>query len=332
MKTNSQPLISVCIPVFNTEHFLAECLQSVISQDFEAFEIIVVNDASPGKDQNGLSCKKIVKRVQKECKRFRREKGLSPVNITYIENQINLQTIETRRILVEAAQGLYITMLDSDDQLLSGALTALYSAVASNDIVHGKMTLKAAEGQLSEKLEAMEKGINKQNSCLYGNQIIDAFLKQEHSGYLCGKLISRQLYLHAFSHIPFTKCVMADDYLIYFFIALEAKAYISINIPVYLYNIGLGISSNRKISTLGRWEQICSAANVFTAIFDELENLPPDTLSQEQIDRIRIACRHYLKNNLGQLENAVAPELQEAAKALLCDYWGSDFVEELEKN
>ena len=323
MKSNQQPIISVCIPVFNTEPFLAECLQSVISQNFEAFESIVVNDASPGKDQNGLSCKKIVKRAQKECKRFRREKGLSPVNITYIENQINLQTIETRRILVEAAQGLYITMLDSDDQLLSGALTALYSAAASSEIVHGKMSLKDA---------TMEVGINKQSPALYDNQIIDAFLKQKHSGYLCGKLISRELYLRAFSHIPFTKCVMADDYLIYFFIALEAKAYISINIPVYLYNIGLGISSNRKISSLARWEQICSAANVFTAIFDELENLPPDTLSQEQIDRIRIACRHYLKNNLGQLENAVAPELQEAAKALLCDYWGSDFVEELEKN
>ena len=323
MKTNSHPLISVCIPVFNTEPFLAECLQSVISQDFEAFEIIVVNDASPGKDRNGLSCKKIVKRAEKECKGLRKEKGLPPVNITYIENQINLQTIETRRILVEAAQGLYITMLDSDDQLLSGALTALYSAAASSEIVHGKMSLKDA---------TMEVGINKQSPALYGNQIIDAFLKQEHSGYLCGKLISRELYLYAFSHIPFTKCVMADDYLIYFFIALEAKAYISINIPVYLYNIGLGISSNRKISSLARWEQICSAANVFTAIFDELENLPPDTLSQEQIDRIRIACRHYLKNNLGQLENAVAPELQEAAKALLCDYWGSDFVEELEKN
>ena len=41
---------------------------------------------------------------------------------------------------------------------------------------------------------------------------------------------------------------------------------------------------------------------------------------------------HIILYFFGQLKNAVAPELQEAARELLCNYWGSDFVEELEKN
>ena len=40
---------------------------------------------------------------------------------------------------------------------------------------------------------------------------------------------------------------------------------------------------------------------------------------------------HIILYFFGQLENAVAPELQQAARELLCNYWGSDFVEEIEK-
>jgi len=39
-RKKSQPLISVCIPVFETECFLAQCLRSVYTQDFDSFDII----------------------------------------------------------------------------------------------------------------------------------------------------------------------------------------------------------------------------------------------------------------------------------------------------
>ena len=334
MKRNSAPLISVCIPVYNTEAYLAQCLRSVIAQDFAEFEIVVVNDASCGTDERGFSCKKIVKLVQKESKRIRKEKGLSPVEITYIENQTNLQTVETRRILVEAVRGKYITMLDSDDELLPGALSDLYSAAkeSQSDIVHGAMSLKACSEISQKSIEELQTGVNLQSPKLSEKQIINCFLNQEHSGYLCAKLIDREVYLRAFNHIPFTKCVMADDYLIYFFIALEAKSYISIKTTVYLYNIGLGISARTQITSLARWEQICSAANVFTVIFDEIANLPQGAFTENQMDKIRIACRHYIKNNISQLETAVSPEIHAQAYDLLCDYWGEDFVQEFSVN
>ena len=45
MKT---PDISVCIPVYETEEYLEQCLRSVILQDFDSFEIVIVSDASRG--------------------------------------------------------------------------------------------------------------------------------------------------------------------------------------------------------------------------------------------------------------------------------------------
>ena len=41
-----QPLISIIIPVYNAEKYIRECLESVISQDFQGYEVLVINDGS----------------------------------------------------------------------------------------------------------------------------------------------------------------------------------------------------------------------------------------------------------------------------------------------
>ena len=48
-----KPSVSVCIPVWNSEQYLDECLESVFTQDFVGFEVVVVNDSSPGSDSSG---------------------------------------------------------------------------------------------------------------------------------------------------------------------------------------------------------------------------------------------------------------------------------------
>ena len=69
MSKSSSPLISVCLPVYETEPYLEACLRSVITQDFDSFEILVLNDASFGRDERGRSAKKIVRAMEKECKK-----------------------------------------------------------------------------------------------------------------------------------------------------------------------------------------------------------------------------------------------------------------------
>lgn len=51
-------MISVVVPVYNTERYLSQCLDSILSQSCKNLEVIVVNDASP---DNSLS---IIKRYQ----------------------------------------------------------------------------------------------------------------------------------------------------------------------------------------------------------------------------------------------------------------------------
>ena len=40
--------VSVIVPVYNTEKYLKKCIDSLLNQNFEDYEIIVINDLSPG--------------------------------------------------------------------------------------------------------------------------------------------------------------------------------------------------------------------------------------------------------------------------------------------
>ena len=95
-KKKSQADISVCVPVYNTERYLEQCLRSVEEQNFAGkLEVIVVSDASPGRDEKGRTTEKIVKAFHNK-------------NFRYLENSQNLSLIETRRRLVNEAKGKYI--------------------------------------------------------------------------------------------------------------------------------------------------------------------------------------------------------------------------------
>ena len=141
-KSELEPVISVCIPLFETEIYLEKCLRSVFTQSFSNFEIIVVSDASHGKDKKGRNAKKITKASQKESDRFRKENNLPKIKIRYTEHRENRGLIEVRRTLCYEARGFYITQVDSDDEMEEGALSALYGASNNEtfDIVHGTST------------------------------------------------------------------------------------------------------------------------------------------------------------------------------------------------
>lgn len=318
-KTNMAPLISVCIPVFSTEQYLAQCLRSVYVQDFADFEVVVVSDDSKGKDEEGRPAKKIVKALQKECDRFRRQNKLSPVKIRYVEHQENRGCVEVRRTLVYESKGAYLAMLDSDDELIEGALSALYERVLSDDadIVHGTFVAK----------------VNKCGAIFYGTKegmdIIRSWLCGQLSGNICGKLILRELYLKAYEQIPYTECNMADDVLIFFFVAQFAKRYVGIENKVYRYRIDSGMSSCRKIDTIKKWKLICTAASVFTVISMWMKEKKTD-FSETDVANIGKLGLVYIVNNLQQLHHSVVPELKEQAHAILCDYWGAEFVQNVE--
>ena len=337
METNtnpSTPLISVCIPVFQSEQFLEGCLRSVLMQDFDSFEVIVVSDASDGRDGKGWSAKKIVKSVTKEGARLRKQLGLAAVPVRFIEHRENRGLVEARRTAFYESHGDYITQVDSDDQLEAGALKAMYQAAVSSgaDIVHG--TSIAGTFLPDGTFAPSEKNIR--NAIVYG-QITGHdifrrwFVDLQIVATSWAKLIHRSLYQKAYEAIPYTECNMAEDILLFFFISFYAASYVGLEDKVYRYRLHSGMSSDRKIDTLEKWKMICSAASVFTILIQWVKENPTAILPDE-LERLKGLTRFYLGNNLKQLNETVIPELQPAARRMLCEFWGEDFVNQCDKS
>ena len=324
-------MISVCIPVYNTEVYLAQCLRSVLLQDYDDFEVIIVSDGSRGKDQKGRAVKKIIQFVQKECNIFRRQNKLSKVKLKFVEHKENRGLLETRRTLCYEATGTYITMVDSDDLLEMGALSA-FAQAGEYDIIQGRAT----SGSFDKDGKFQPTKVNLYDSITIG-EVNDHNIFHEWvtagkiNGVHWAKLIKRELYLKALDNIPYSECNMAEDYLFSFFITQFAKTYIGIENKVYLYRVTSGMSSCNTIDTLKKWQMICSTASVFTVISEWLkEHKDNSQITDEELDFIKRKTTFYVTNNLMQMKKFVIPELQPAARQMLCDYWGEHFVQTVE--
>lgn len=97
-------MISVIIPVYNTERFLGRCIDSVLAQSYIDFELILVDDGS--KDCSGAIC----------------DEYAATDNRIMVLHQDNSGASRARQNGVKASHGEWITFVDSDDTLPTDAL------------------------------------------------------------------------------------------------------------------------------------------------------------------------------------------------------------------
>ena len=122
------PTISIIVPVFNTEHYLKDCLDSILRQSYSDFELLLVDDGSS--DGSGAICDAF---AQKD----------SRVNVFHSENK---GVSSARNLGLDHAQGSYVMFVDSDDELPEGALENLISETADFS-VGGLLRIKQGCGQ-----------------------------------------------------------------------------------------------------------------------------------------------------------------------------------------
>lgn len=94
--------LSVIIPVYNSEKYLNECIDSVLSQDFEDFELLLINDGST--DKSGKICDEYAKKDKR-------------VNVFHKENG---GVSSARNLGLKYAKGEWIAFVDSDDRVSIG--------------------------------------------------------------------------------------------------------------------------------------------------------------------------------------------------------------------
>ena len=110
-----QPLVSVIIPVYNVERYLAQCLDSVINQTYPNLEIICVNDGSRDGSPD------ILRRYADEDARIQ------------VIDKANGGVSRARNDALDCARGEYIMFVDSDDWVEPDACENAVNAMREYD-------------------------------------------------------------------------------------------------------------------------------------------------------------------------------------------------------
>lgn len=127
-------MISVIIPLYNKEAIIERTLRSVLSQDYDDYEVVIVDDGSTDKS---LSV------VERELPKIKRELNVN-TNVELIQQE-NGGPSKARNTGVKHAKGEWLLFLDADDELLPDALKKM-CAIALNhsdaDVIDCSMSLK----------------------------------------------------------------------------------------------------------------------------------------------------------------------------------------------
>ena len=134
----SDAMLSIIIPVYNTEKYLPRAITSVLAQTHKEFEVIVVNDGSEG------DCDKIVEKYSSRDSRIR-----------LISKAKNEGLFKARVSGVLIAAGEYITFLDSDDHVSIDFYRVMLESAAIHeaDIVVGKTVMEHGKRRYVKTLQ-----------------------------------------------------------------------------------------------------------------------------------------------------------------------------------
>lgn len=107
----SKVRFSVCIPAFNRSCVLSELLMSIIKQRYKNYEIVIVEDCSPEREE----IRKVVEKYAE----------LNPGFIKYVENETNIGYDANIRKLIEVSSGEYVVLFGNDDVMAESCLDVL---------------------------------------------------------------------------------------------------------------------------------------------------------------------------------------------------------------
>ena len=192
----SQPKISVIIPVYNTAKYMDECLESVLTQTFKEFEVILVDDGST----DGVSPAKCDEYAAKDNRIIAVHKPNGGLISAWTEG-------------VKRACADYLCFLDSDDWVDTDMLEKLYAltdpSFSDSEIISGNYIVEK-NNERRKETQGLTPGVytgdslDKIKENILGNEIRPITMSR------CMKLTSRKLLLDNIKYCD-TSIVMAED-------------------------------------------------------------------------------------------------------------------------
>lgn len=198
------PIISIIVPVYNSEKYLHCCIDSILNQTFTDFELLLIDDG--GFDRSGMICDKYAEKDSR----------------VIVFHKDNGGANSARNLGIANARGEWITFVDSDDILYPEALSVLYSNSKGVEIV------TAAIEQNRRIWKHSFLGV------LDSEKYMKGLAKGDIYGYLYATLYHVSLFKHPRLLIP-KSVKIGEDVLFKLDIARHVKNVVNIENVIYFY-------------------------------------------------------------------------------------------------
>ena len=247
MFLDSAPLVSVIVPVFNSEKYLSKCLDSILNQDYPNIEVICIDDSSTD------NSKKILE-----------DYSIKEKKIKIIAHTKNRGPSAARNSGLDLARGKYILFVDGDDCISRELLYITVSCAEKNNLDEVSFDYKTFRED--EEPEGQESRILTDGYTENVISGIDYFVSREKEN-RPGRTAWAWLYLRSFIEINglrFYEGILHEDLLFYYNTIIKAKRVVHIEEDLYYYR-----TSEDSIMTGFRGNRAVSLYIVFSEIYDD---------------------------------------------------------------
>ena len=278
-----EPRVSIVVPLYDDEEFVATALESCLAQTVREIEIICVDDASTDGTVS------IVEQYQQRDSRVR-----------LIRQPENLSAFQARRAGIAAASAPYVLFLDGDDELAPRAAeVALAKAKSARaDVVGFGVEIVAPDGVPSRLSAALQPVYDELTT---PNIIPSLFpVGEVANGHLWRYLFETRLLLAAYEGIAAdAKFYRANDLPISFLALALATKYVSAPDRLYRYHFRRGTSGHR-IDSAERFDFLLSGIEPVTAISTQVHALAESAKGDEQLTAPYESARLHIIGNVLQ--------------------------------
>lgn len=237
--------ISVIVPVYESEKYLDRCVQSILNQTYQDFELILVDDGSP--DNSPLLCDKWAENDSR----------------VYVIHKENGGASSARNAGLKIAKGRWIAFADSDDWLDRTALKTLYDLANQYNVPMAIGGMRVVQKYTDASI------VMKQNAKVLSNaDLMSRFFRlngepDTHS--VCGAIIRRDI-LEDYS---FIEGRMNEDVETCYYLARKCEAAVYTDAPLYNYFKNIeGVTnsgfSKKKLDLLDIWDIVQKQVEQFT--------------------------------------------------------------------
>lgn len=213
-------MISIIIPIYNSEKYLIRCIKSIQAQTYADWELILINDGSI--DKSGEICELYVKQDSR----------------IHCFHQKNTGASIARRNGIEHSNGEFISFIDSDDYIDPLYLETLFIALKDHDAY-----ISACDISKHKENVKIESNRTQHDTILKEKELFNRFFNYDFWGFP-GKLYHRNV----FEGIYIPPYTLNEDYVVMLQIFNKYKRMAFVDFPLYHYIIHENSLSNQKIS------------------------------------------------------------------------------------